>query len=142
MQKEFGRKPRILVIDDNQGDVTLFRWALKQVDFECELTVIVDGGAALDFVRKQSQRPDSDVPDLVVLDLNLPKADGREILEAMRATDTFANVPVVVWTSSNTPRDREQLNALRIDRYIVKPAELDEFAKLGGVIKQLLAHPA
>lgn len=139
MNKDYSRKIRLLVIDDNKGDVTLFRWALKHAGVDCDLDVIVDGGAAMDFVREESGRANSTIPDLVVLDLNLPKADGREILVAMRASQKFANVPVVIWTSSNTPRDRDQMNSLRIDRYIVKPAELDDFLKLGGMIKALLS---
>lgn len=139
MHKDSSRKIRLLVIDDNSGDVRLFRWALEHAEVDCDLDVIADGGAAMDFVREESSRANPTIPDLVVLDLNLPKADGREILAAMRASQRFADVPVVIWTSSSTPRDRDQLASLRIDRYIVKPAELDEFLKLGSVIKALIS---
>jgi two-component system response regulator len=76
----------------------------------------------------------------VLLDLNLPKADGREILEAMRASDSLSKVPVVILTSSNSLREREQLIALRISRHIVKPPDLAEFIKLGTVVKEVLAE--
>jgi CheY-like chemotaxis protein len=82
----------------------------------------VDGAAAMDFVREEGSRANPTIPDLVVLDLNLPKAHRREILAAMRASQKFADVRVVIWTSSNTPRDRDQLASLRIEQYIVKPA--------------------
>src|SRR5215475_8799665 len=106
MNNDSSEKSRLLVIDDNDGDVRLFRLALDRAEVNCELRVIADGGSALDFVREESGSANPSIPDLVVLDLNLPKADGREILAAMRASRNFADVPVVIWTSSNTPRDR------------------------------------
>jgi two-component system, chemotaxis family, response regulator Rcp1 len=138
MNHESGTKVRLLMIEDNPGDVELFRYALSHAKLDCDLIVIADGGMALDLFRKESSLAHPDVPDLVILDLNLPKASGREILAEMRAARVFANVPVVVWTSSNSPRDRSQLEALRVDRYVVKPADLGEFFQLGAFIKQLL----
>ena len=125
----------MLIIEDNPGDVTLLNLALQRSEVDCEVSVIDDGGAALEFVRQNG----SPVPDLVILDLNLPKADGREVLSAMRSIEAFANVPVVIWTSSNAPHERAQLNALRITRYVVKPPELNEFLKLGDIVKGMLA---
>ena len=125
----------MLVIEDNPGDVTLLNLALRQAEVDCEVSVIDDGGAALEFVR-QKEPP---VPDLVILDLNLPKADGREVLSAMRSIEAFADVPVLIWTSSSAPHEREQLNPLRIARYVVKPPELNEFLKLGDIVKDVLA---
>jgi CheY-like chemotaxis protein len=131
-----GRKARLLIIEDNPGDVTLLGLALTRAEVNCEVSVIEDGGAALEFVRQH----EPSVPDLVILDLNLPKADGREVLSAMRSVEAFADVPVVIWTSSNAPHERTQLNALGVSRYLVKPPDLDEFLKLGGVIKDVLAE--
>ena len=125
----------MLIIEDNPGDVTLLNLALQRSEVDCEVSVIDDGGAALEFVRQNG----SPVPDLVILDLNIPKADGREVLSAMRSIEAFANVPVVIWTSSNAPHERAQLNALRITRYVVKPPELNEFLKLGDIVKGMLA---
>jgi len=138
MTPEPARKPRLLMIEDNPGDVSLFRWALERSGVDCELSVITDGGAALDFIKHAEGSSDASTPDLVILDLNLPKASGSEVLTAMRATALYAQVPVIVWTSSNAPSDRAQLNALRVKHYLVKPPDLDEFLKLGGSIKQLL----
>jgi chemotaxis family two-component system response regulator Rcp1 len=130
-----GRKPRVLIIEDNAGDIGLFRWALEQAGVECELSAIADGGAALEFARRETE---SEIPDLVILDLNLPKANGREILAAMRSAAALADVPVVIWTSSNALGDRSQLAPLRVTRYLVKPAELGEFRKLGVTIREVL----
>lgn len=138
MTMDMGRKPRLLMIEDNQGDVDLFRWALEEAGVDSELSVIADGGAALEFVRHESGSTGTSIPDLVILDLNLPKASGKEILAAMRGTPVFANVPVVVWTSSNARLDRAQLEPLRINRYIVKPPELSELIKVGILIREVL----
>ncbi len=131
-----GRKARLLIIEDNPGDVTLLSLALERAGVDCEVSVIEDGGAAIELLR-QKEPP---IPDLVILDLNLPKADGREVLSAMRSVEAFADVPVVIWTSSNAPHEREQLNALRVTRYLVKPPDLNEFLKLGDVIGDVLAN--
>lgn len=128
-------KPVLLMIEDNPGDVELFRWVIGEAGIDCDLCVIGDGGAALEFVRREDGSP---VPDLVILDLNLPKVSGKEILTGVRSSIAFANVPVVIWTSSNARIDRAQLEPLGITRYFVKPPELSEFLKLGHAIRGLL----
>ena len=133
-----GRKARILVVEDNYADVDLLRWSLEGSGVDCELKVIQDGAEALDYVRQHSgsaQAPH----DLAVLDLNVPKHDGLEILEAMRATPAFAVLPVAILTSSSSPRERTLLNALNVKHIIAKPLDLDEFMKIGRVLKQVLA---
>ena len=82
--------------------------------------------------------PSSAIPNLILLDLNLPKADGREILTEIRSGTTFANVPVVILTSSSSSREREELQALRIARHITKPSDLNDSLKLGFVVKEVL----
>jgi DNA-binding response OmpR family regulator len=126
------------LVEDNPGDVELFRWALKKAGVDCELTVIRDGAEALAKVRGEDASASPDTPDLVVLDLNLPKADGHEILAAMRATRAFSNVPVAILTSSTSLRERKRLEALRIARYLAKPPNLKEFVRLGSAVKDLL----
>ena len=128
------RKPRILIIEDNPGDVLLFQVALTDAGLDCELSEISDGRIALDFVRKAH----ATLPDLVILDLNLPKASGKEILAEIRATPAFQPVPVVVWTSSNARIDRDQLEQLGVTRYLVKPPELQQLGPLGATIREIL----
>ena len=128
------RKPRILIIEDNPGDVLLFQVALNDAGVDCELSEISDGRAALDFVRKGPPA----LPDLVILDLNLPKASGKEVLAEIRATPAFRPVPVVVWTSSNARVDRDQMEELGVTRYLVKPPELKQLGPLGATIKEIL----
>ena len=87
------RKARILVVEDNYADVDLLRWSLEGSGVDCELMVIQDGAEALAYVRRLGVSPPAP-HDLAVLDLNVPKHDGLEILEAMRATPAFASLPV------------------------------------------------
>lgn len=131
-------RPYILMIEDNPGDVELLRLALERAELDCELFVINDGGEALALVRRENTSPSRAIPNLVLLDLNLPKADGREILMEMRRGRAFANVPVVILTSSSSVREREELQALRIARHITKPPDLIEFLKLGSVVREVL----
>src|SRR5690242_19343776 len=119
-------KPRILLVEDNPGDVLLFRVALGEAGLECEIVEISDGASALDFV----QNPPPALPDLVVLDLNLPKASGKEILTRIRETQAFEHVPVVIWTSSRARIDQSQIEVLGVARYLVKPPEFRDLAAL------------
>jgi CheY-like chemotaxis protein len=126
---------RLLVIEDNPADVHLLRSALATAELHCELTVIDDGADALAFLRQPSATAP---PDLAIVDLNLPKHSGQEIIEEMRATPAFREVPVVILTSSSSQRDRASLEHTHVRRYIVKPADLDEFMKVGWQIREVL----
>jgi CheY-like chemotaxis protein len=131
-------KSHILLVEDNLGDVFLFREALKAAGVNYEITVISDGAEALRFVEDPNQYRGKRIPDLAVLDLNLPKVEGTEVLEAMRSNPDLTNVPVAVMTSSPSPRDRERAVQLGARRFITKPLDLDEFLKIGTVLKELL----
>jgi CheY-like chemotaxis protein len=132
------QKVRILVIDDNPADVELLRYALRHAGVTCDLTVIATGDEAIEFVQQRGKYPDTSAPDLAVVDLNLPRYDGIEIIGAMRRNPAFATVPVAVFTSSSSPRDRAKIEALKVCRYITKPSDLDEYLRIGSAIKQLL----
>ena len=106
MQAAGVKRARILVIEDNPADVELLRWALEDAGLDCELTVIDDGRDALDFVLQRGKHAASSPPDLAILDWNLPKNDGLEILEGLRGNHAFDGVPVAVLSSSSSPRDR------------------------------------
>jgi DNA-binding response OmpR family regulator len=80
------------------------------------------------------------VPDLAIVDSNLPKHGGLEIIEQMRGNPKFAEVPVVILSSSSAPRDRATMESFKVKRYIVKPADLEEFMRIGWQIKELLAE--
>jgi CheY-like chemotaxis protein len=131
-------KSRILLVEDNAGDVELFRLAIRKARLDCEVTVLDDGAEALAMVRQQGKYSDAPLPDLVVLDLNVPKYDGIEILEAMRANPAYTQVRVAILSSSSSPRERGRIEQFHISRYITKPLDLDEFLAIGTILKGLL----
>src|ERR1700722_6747250 len=107
-------RPCILLVEDNPGDVDLLRLAFNSAELDCELTVLDDGGEALAFVRQEGKYAAVLMPDLAILDLNIPKNDGLEILEAMRENPTFAELPVAVLSSSSSPRERATMERFHI----------------------------
>jgi CheY-like chemotaxis protein len=121
-------------VEDNPGDVELLKLALRDVGVECDLTVIEDGGEAIAFIQAAQQPP----VHLAIVDLNVPKSDGLEILAAMRRNTMFNRVPIVILTTSASPRDRSRMEVFGIDRYLSKPYDLDEYMAIGETIKQLL----
>lgn len=141
MNNLVGRKPHVLLVEDNPGDVELLRLALGAAEIDCELMVIDDGGEALALVRQQGKYSDIPVPDLAILDLNIPKNDGLEILAAIRTNQPFENLPVAILSSSPWLRERAILEPFHISRYITKPADLDEFLSIGMIVKELLSEP-
>jgi two-component system response regulator len=129
---------RILIIEDNPGDVELIRMALEFAGIDCEVKVIDEGEGAMAYVQGQRNSAAERLPDLVLLDLNLPKHGGLEILEAMRGNQAFARVPVTVLSSSSSRRDRAKIEGFNIAMYITKPPDLEEFLKIGPTLKTLL----
>jgi len=124
--------PRVLVIEDSKTDVFLIREALEIAGVRAEIDVVHDGQAALRFLDEEAR------PALVVLDLNLPKYGGREVLRHIRANMRTKDLPVLVVTSSALSQDREELTALGFDGYFQKPSDYAEFLKLGPLVKGLL----
>ena len=133
------RKSHILVVEDNPADVGLLRLALKAAQVECDLTVLEDGAEALAFVRHR-QNPGDFVPHLIVLDLNLPKNGGLEVLEAIRANPAFSGMAVAILSSSSSPRERARIEEFGVDRFITKPLDLDGFLGIGAILKTLLGQ--
>ena len=131
---------RILVVDDNDADTYLLRRALIHAGLDCDLTVIDDGAEALAFANRQGKYAGSPVPNLSVIDLNLPKYGGNEILKAIRQNKDLQNLPVVVMTSSAAPGERARIEELGVERFITKPPELEDFMQIGDVFKELLVN--
>jgi two-component system, chemotaxis family, response regulator Rcp1 len=116
---------RILLVEDSQADVRLTREALAEVEEASELHVAPDGDAALDFLRRDGPRP-----DLVLLDLNLPGKDGRELLAELRADPDLHTIPVVVLTTSGAPDDIQRTYDLAAASYVTKPVEASELRRV------------
>lgn len=132
---------QILLAEDNPADVYLIRHALAENSVACSLEVARDGREALSFLCPKDDSPNSAPPDLILLDLNLPQHDGMEILQHIRQSHRLEAVPVIVFTSSDSPSDRLSATQLGITRYIKKPSLLDEFLAIGAVIREVLAGP-
>jgi len=129
------RPPRIIMMEDNPADVLLIREALREQGVEAELLVIPDGEAALDWVKRDTNPLGA---DLILVDLNLPRHHGIEVLERIRHEPRLSGVPVAVFSSSDTPQDRDGASRLGADRFILKPCTLDEFLSIGLDIKRML----
>src|ERR1700733_12606072 len=130
---------RIFVIEDNGSDVFLLDRALKKQNLQFELTHLRDGGEALAFIRRRGAHAKAAVPDLILMDLNLSRYTGEDILREIRAAKRLACVPVCVWSSSESRRDQSLLKSLGVSRFITKPSGLDQFMEIGKIIKDLLA---
>jgi len=120
----------ILLVEDNPDDVELTRFAFAESKIANKLVVVNDGAAALDYLFAQGKYADRDpsqLPSIVLLDLNLPKVDGREVLQAIRANEATRTLPVVVLTTSAEPFDVEASYALGVNSYIQKPVDFEQF---------------
>jgi CheY-like chemotaxis protein len=130
---------RILVIEDNVSDVFLLNRALKKQGFPFELVHLLSGGEALAFIRRQGAYAEAAIPNLILMDLNLSKYTGEDILREIRATQHLAGIPVCVWSSSQSRRDQSLLKDLGVSQFITKPSGLDQFMEIGKTIKDRLA---
>ena len=122
--------PLILLVEDNAGDVRLTREALREGGIDVELAAVPDGEQALAYLRREGEHADAPRPDLVLLDLNLPKKNGLEVLEEIRADEDLRRLPVVMLTTSASARDVAACYDRGVNCYVVKPLDLDEFTRL------------
>lgn len=128
----------IFLVEDNPSDVELFRMALRESCVKCVLTVFEDGSEVIDYIRQADPSIQQSMPDLIILDLNLPKNDGLEILQIIRNTPRYAEVPIAVLSSSSSARERARLETFQIRQFITKPADLDEYLRIGRTVRDLL----
>ena len=125
----------IFIAEDNPADVYLLRIAFEAAGHEnVDLIVANDGEEALDFVEHKRAFRHTGQPDLIILDLNLPKSDGGDILRSIRKRDEYDSIPVVVLTSSDSPHDRAFATELGANGYLTKPSDLDTFIGLGKTL--------
>jgi CheY-like chemotaxis protein len=129
---------RILLVEDNPGDVLLFREALRERDLVYELIVAEDGEKAVDILEQDQSCEVGSRPDLIVLDVNLPKHSGQEVLRRARSNPALAGIPVVILTSSASPADRAKATSAGADLYLQKSSNLDEILAIGKTVEDLL----
>jgi CheY-like chemotaxis protein len=129
---------QIVVAEDNHADIALVREALKTHGVDSELVVKSDGAGAIRFFRGLDLDSHSQAPDLILLDMHLPKYDGEEILSALRWTERIAQTPVVVMTSSQAPEFEKVAQKHAALHYFKKPTTWEQFSELGIIVRHLL----
>lgn len=132
---------RILLAEDNEGDVFLVRRALEKQGLHHELMVARNGEDALEILERARNSPGFEPPQLILLDLNLPRVNGNQILSEIRNMGLFSSTPVIILTSSDSSKDRELALQLGADLYFHKPTDLNSFMQLGRVIEETLSQP-
>lgn len=130
------RPIEILMVEDNPDDVYLTREALKECKIMVNLSVVEDGVEAMEFVRGEGKYMAAPRPDLVLLDLNLPRKDGRAVLEEIKSDRLLGSIPVVVLTMSEAEQDILKAYSLHANCYITKPVDLHQFIKVVQSIEQ------
>jgi chemotaxis family two-component system response regulator Rcp1 len=128
--REDGVPIDVLLVEDSLGDVRLTREAFREANKSIRLNVVFDGVEAMDFLRREGAYTHAPRPDLILLDLNLPKMDGREVLALIKADNDLKVIPTVILTTSNAETDIENSYLLQVNCYLSKPAEWDAFASL------------
>jgi len=117
----------VLLVEDNPADVRLTVEALKDAQVRNRLSVVSDGVRAMAFLRREGEYAAAPCPDLILLDLNLPRKDGREVLEEIKSDRALSHIPVVVLTTSQAEQDVLRSYQLRANAYVTKPLDLDRF---------------
>lgn len=123
-------KPRILLVEDNPGDIRLTQEALKESQMDVHLDVVTDGEQAIDFLMKRQRFAEAVRPHLILLDLNLPKKNGIEVLKEIKVDESLKKIPVIVLTTSDADHDINKAYSLHANCYILKPVDFDDFAKV------------
>lgn len=125
-----GKPIEILLIEDNPGDVRLTREALKEGKVANKLHVVQDGEEAMEFILQEGKFSNKPRPDLILLDLNLPKKDGREVLAEIKGNDDLKRIPVVILTTSRSEEDILKSYNLYANAYVTKPVDLEQFMEV------------
>jgi two-component system, chemotaxis family, response regulator Rcp1 len=128
----------LLVVEDNSADVWLLKEAIQFYKVPVDLYLVQDGEAAVRFIEEAGTNPDAPCPELVLLDLNLPKKTGREVLRYLKASQRYRQIPVIVMTSSDSPKDRMDVVSLGATRFFRKPADYESFLEIGNTLNQVL----
>lgn len=127
-----GRTAEILLIEDNRGDAQMASMAFRDARVENHLTIAATGEEAMDILRDRTQR----LPDIILLDLNLPQMSGRDVLAAIKADERLTHVPVIVLSASSNEQDIARSYDLHATAYIVKPLTLEKFRDVVSTIEQ------
>lgn len=130
-----GRPIEILLVEDNPGDVRLTREAFKEAKMRNNLHAVADGVEAMEFLHREGEHADAARPDIILLDLNLPRKDGREVLAEVKADPELRRIPVVILTTSKAAEDIAKTYDLHANCYITKPVDFDRFIEVVKTIE-------
>jgi chemotaxis family two-component system response regulator Rcp1 len=133
--ESYGRSVEILLVEDNPGDVRLTQEALRGVKIRNSLSVVGDGVEAMMFLRREGEFANAPRPDIVLLDLNLPRMDGTEVLRTLKADPDLRSIPVVVLTTSQAEDDILRSYRLNANCYVSKPVDFDQFIQVVQAIE-------
>lgn len=136
----FSRPIEVLLVDDCAADVRLTQEAFKEWHASNHLNVVMDGVAALDFLHHEGRYKNAPRPDLVLLDLNLPGKNGRDVLEEIKSDPNLRRIPVMILSTSHADADLQRAYDLHANCYIAKPVDLDEFLNVVRSIEQFWFH--
>ncbi len=120
----------ILLVEDSPADVRLMKEVIRECDLDCNLHVVEDGSKAIDFLQRIDRFESVPRPDMILLDLNMPKEDGYDVLDAIRSSRDLSSIPVIVLSSSSSKIDIRSAYQLNANCYITKPAGLSDFVKV------------
>lgn len=132
----FGRPMGILLVEDNPGDIRLVQEALKESRLPLKLDFVTDGEEAMFYLKREGRHAETIKPDLILLDLNLPKKDGREVLKELKKDPSLSDIPVVIMTVSVEDYEYLRSQGLEVERFIVKPFDLKQFVEVVRSIKE------
>jgi len=125
-------------VEDNRPDVFLIREAIRSANVDAHLEVLADGEQVLRYIDTLDRDEAAQCPELIILDINLPRRSGGEVLQRLRKSAKCADTIVLVVTSSDSASDREAVAKFGVNEYFRKPSEFDDFMKLGPIVKNLL----
>jgi CheY-like chemotaxis protein len=132
------RRPRILIVEDNKTDVFLIREAIDICKIDADIEVLRDGQSAVSYFEQVDAEQLGSCPDLILLDMNLPRRNGDEVLRHLRASTRCRDAKVLIVSSSDAPKDRSAVESSGVAGYFRKPSSYDEFMKLGPIVRTLL----
>lgn len=130
----------LLIVEDNEGDVRLIKEALRDSSVVNRFVVVNDGEQALDYLHRRSGYESSTRPDLILLDLNLPKVNGFDVLTELKAHRALQKIPVIIFSSSTSDGDIQRSYDLKANSYVSKPADFDEFLNVVRTIEDFWFH--
>ena len=129
------KKLQILLVEDNEGDILLTTEALESMKIENEISVLKTGKEAIDYMTQSGSYADAELPDLVLLDINLPVKNGLEVLAAIKSNERSKDIPVIMLTTSSSKTDQEASRRLKASLFITKPIEMHKYEEVVNLIE-------